>query len=58
MKSLESMKVCLGVPREHYQSVLPENISLPVFKTNDSPVAFVEYHSVDKQVLDQPNAKY
>jgi hypothetical protein len=35
MKSLENMKVCPGVPGENYQSVLPENASVPVFKTHD-----------------------
>ena len=50
MESLESMKVCPGVSSKHYQSVLPENISMPVFKTNGGePDAFVDYHSVDKQ---------
>jgi hypothetical protein len=52
MKSLENMKVCPGVPSENYQSVLPENASVPVFKTHDGqPGAFVEYHSIDKQCI-------
>ena len=52
MKSLESMKVCPGVPSDNYQSVLPENASMPVFKTHDGePGAFLEYHSVDKRCI-------
>jgi hypothetical protein len=52
MKTLENWKVCSGVPSENYQSLLPENVSVPVFKTRDGePGAFVEYHSVDKQCI-------
>ena len=36
-------------PRSAPESVLPENASMPVFRTHDGePGAFLEYHSVDK----------
>ena len=54
MKSLERFKICPGLSTDNYQSILPDNLSTPIFKNTDGkPGAFVEVNpfNVQEQVI-------
>ena len=50
MKSLERFTICPGLSTENYHSILPDNLSTPIFKTTDGkPSAFVEVNPINVQ---------